>query len=201
MTTEPPVSDTPDTDAASDDQEYTLTISYEPPGTVEALFGLSDETLLRAMELAIARVGVRESVEISLLVSDDAGIQALNRDYRGLDEPTDVLSFPLLDAPLVEAPNEQLWQASDISVDGQADDEATGKDTLRATGSPGANHAPQGLTVVFIEEKASHAANDLNQPDDFDEEAIDQGELAQADEQDDLEAALDLGWPLHLGDI
>lgn len=32
--------------------------------------------------------------EVSVLLTDDAGIQALNRDYRDLDEPTDVLSFP-----------------------------------------------------------------------------------------------------------
>ncbi|HRF58742.1 MAG TPA: rRNA maturation RNase YbeY [Fimbriimonadaceae bacterium] len=32
--------------------------------------------------------------ELSVLLTDDAGIQALNRQFRGLDEPTDVLSFP-----------------------------------------------------------------------------------------------------------
>ena len=35
--------------------------------------------------------------EISVLITNDAGIQALNRDFRGMDKPTDVLSFPVCD--------------------------------------------------------------------------------------------------------
>lgn len=33
-------------------------------------------------------------VEISVLLSDDVAVQALNRDHRGKDRPTNVLSFP-----------------------------------------------------------------------------------------------------------
>ncbi len=33
-------------------------------------------------------------LELSVLLTDDAGIAPLNRDYRGKDAPTDVLSFP-----------------------------------------------------------------------------------------------------------
>ncbi|MCR9195859.1 MAG: rRNA maturation RNase YbeY [Hyphomonas sp.] len=45
----------------------------------------------------------RASGEVSLLLTDDAEIQALNRDWRGKDKPTDVLSFPAseLDAPFL----------------------------------------------------------------------------------------------------
>lgn len=41
--------------------------------------------------------------EVSLLLTEDAEIQALNRDWRGKDKPTDVLSFPAseLDAPFL----------------------------------------------------------------------------------------------------
>ena len=33
--------------------------------------------------------------EINVLVTDDAGIQTVNRESRNLDKPTDVLSFPM----------------------------------------------------------------------------------------------------------
>lgn len=33
--------------------------------------------------------------EINVLVTDDAGIQVINKESRGLDKPTDVLSFPM----------------------------------------------------------------------------------------------------------
>lgn len=38
--------------------------------------------------------------ELSVLLADDAGIRALNRAWRGKDQPTNVLSFPA-GAPLV----------------------------------------------------------------------------------------------------
>jgi probable rRNA maturation factor len=40
-------------------------------------------------------VGEPEESEASVLLTDDAEIHALNRDYRGIDAPTDVLSFAL----------------------------------------------------------------------------------------------------------
>jgi len=46
------------------------------------------------MTALLAAEGVPQDVEISLVFSDDAFIHALNRDYRGKDKPTDVLSFP-----------------------------------------------------------------------------------------------------------
>ncbi len=42
--------------------------------------------------------------ELSLVLCDDAFIRALNRDYRGTDRPTDVLSFPLGDSHVPELP-------------------------------------------------------------------------------------------------
>lgn len=34
-------------------------------------------------------------MEVSLTLTDDARVHALNRDYRGIDRPTDVLAFAL----------------------------------------------------------------------------------------------------------
>ena len=39
--------------------------------------------------------GVNVRCEINVLVTDDAGIQVINRESRQLDKPTDVLSFPM----------------------------------------------------------------------------------------------------------
>jgi rRNA maturation RNase YbeY len=49
-------------------------------------------------EGALAAVG-RAGAEVSVTVSNDRRLHALNRDYRGKDRPTDVLSFPYEDAP------------------------------------------------------------------------------------------------------
>ena len=35
--------------------------------------------------------------EVNLLLTDDEGIHEMNREYRGIDRPTDVLSFPMLE--------------------------------------------------------------------------------------------------------
>jgi probable rRNA maturation factor len=45
---------------------------------------------------ALAAAAAAESKEgaVSLLLGDDHAIQALNRDFRGKDAPTNVLSFP-----------------------------------------------------------------------------------------------------------
>jgi probable rRNA maturation factor len=42
------------------------------------------------------------SIEIGIRLSDDAEVQALNRAYRGKDKPTNVLSFPMVQADLIE---------------------------------------------------------------------------------------------------
>ncbi len=46
-----------------------------------------------AVGRAMARLGVPRATEVALVLMDDHCLQALNRQYRGMDEPTDVLSF------------------------------------------------------------------------------------------------------------
>ena len=44
--------------------------------------------------------------EINVLVTDDAGIRAINRDYRDVDRATDVLSFPMFEFEPGELPED-----------------------------------------------------------------------------------------------
>ena len=45
-----------------------------------------------------------EDTEMSVTFTDNAGIQMINRDYRGKDMPTDVISFALEDEGEDELP-------------------------------------------------------------------------------------------------
>ena len=47
---------------------------------------------------AAAKVGeFGENVEVSVMLTDNENIRELNRDHRGIDRATDVLSFPLIE--------------------------------------------------------------------------------------------------------
>ncbi len=48
----------------------------------------------RSIRTALRMEGVRVPCEINVLFTDDRGIRRLNREMRGVDKPTDVLSFP-----------------------------------------------------------------------------------------------------------
>ena len=51
----------------------------------------------RAVEVTLKVEGA-EDREVSILLTDDREIHALNRDFRGVDKPTDVLAFALDEA-------------------------------------------------------------------------------------------------------
>lgn len=71
--------------------------------------GLPEQTVSRTLQA----VNISQAITLSLVVTDDSEMQALNRRYRQQDKTTDVLSFPLLDKPLVAAPADQLWQSGE----------------------------------------------------------------------------------------
>ncbi len=76
--------------------------------------------LRRAVEaaLGVALDGV-EAYQVSLLVTGDETVQGLNRDYRGLDEVTDVLSFSATHPSLWEGESGPPYEDQNIWVDGQ----------------------------------------------------------------------------------
>ena len=54
--------------------------------------------LKQTVMAVLAAEKVAGPMEIDCMVTDDPAIRALNRKYRGMDEPTDVLSFALDEA-------------------------------------------------------------------------------------------------------
>ena len=59
--------------------------------------------LIRAAVSAVLEFeGVEIESEMSVLLVDDKGIRELNRDFRQIDRPTDVLSFPSGEYPYEE---------------------------------------------------------------------------------------------------
>lgn len=51
----------------------------------------------RAVIATLEYEGFENNAEVSVTFTDNAGIRILNSEFRGIDKPTDVLSFPLTD--------------------------------------------------------------------------------------------------------
>ena len=83
----------------------------ETDATIEEL--LSSFSLEGLLERTLYAAGITQPAMLTLIVTDDATIQDLNKRYRQQDKPTDVLSFPMLDKPLVDAPADHLWALSE----------------------------------------------------------------------------------------
>lgn len=55
---------------------------------------LYEELISRGFQVAAGLEGLQGEIEVSITFVTDDTIQELNREYRGIDDPTDVLSFP-----------------------------------------------------------------------------------------------------------
>ena len=57
----------------------------------------AEAAIHRAIETAAAMVDAETSdAELAIMLTDDDGIRTLNKNWRGIDRPTNVLSFPAL---------------------------------------------------------------------------------------------------------
>ena len=49
----------------------------------------------KAVRMALDAEGIRVPCILSVMLTDEEGIRAVNREFRNVDSATDVLSFPL----------------------------------------------------------------------------------------------------------
>ena len=72
--------------------------------------------LSQAARLSLLVMGRRDKVEISLTFVDNQEIRKLNRQYRGIDRPTDVLSFALTEGEAQPVPEGGRQILGDIVI-------------------------------------------------------------------------------------
>ena len=58
----------------------------------------------RAVEATLDYEGYKNNAEVSVTFTDNEKIQKINNEFRGIDKPTDVLSFPLTDYESADVP-------------------------------------------------------------------------------------------------
>jgi probable rRNA maturation factor len=66
-----------------------------------------------AAEMVDADIG---DAELAVMLTDDAGIRTLNSNWRGIDKPTNVLSFPALQPSGPRAPEDPPRMLGDIAI-------------------------------------------------------------------------------------
>jgi probable rRNA maturation factor len=66
-----------------------------------------------AAETVDADVG---DAELAVMLTDDSGIRTLNSNWRGIDKPTNVLSFPALQPTAARQPEDAPRMLGDIAI-------------------------------------------------------------------------------------
>ncbi|MGE0489141.1 MAG: rRNA maturation RNase YbeY [Vulcanimicrobiota bacterium] len=84
---------------------------------VEESSEVRESLLLQAATVAARVGGCREEAELSLVMADDEIIRELNRDYRGIDKATDVLSFAQDEGPAFPQSGLRLLGDVIVSID------------------------------------------------------------------------------------
>lgn len=84
------------------------------PETLEVEKNLESE-IVRAAEVVAKIYGVENS-EVSITLTDNETIHALNKKYRGIDSATDVLSFALRESEEPQILNAELETLGDIVI-------------------------------------------------------------------------------------
>lgn len=82
-----------------------MTINFEDE--TEKKLALPCEEIIREIVLEVLDYeSCPYEAELSVVLTDNEEIRRMNREYRGIDKPTDVLSFPMLEYP---KPSDFSW--------------------------------------------------------------------------------------------
>ena len=84
-------------------KRHYIPITADMPGVSEGQRAL----IRRVIRTALAAEGVDFPCEVDVRLTSDEGIHQINREMRGVDRPTDVLSFPAFDLHPGELPGEE----------------------------------------------------------------------------------------------
>ena len=76
------------------------------------------ETVIHRAIAAAAEMGDADigEAELAVMLTDDAGIRTLNSNWRGIDKPTNVLSFPALQPTGASGPDDAPRMLGDIAI-------------------------------------------------------------------------------------
>ena len=80
-----------------------INLVFEDGGLKRLPIAANIKTCINAV---LKQEGVPVKFEINVLVTDDKGIQTINRTARSIDKPTDVLSFPMFELAPGELPED-----------------------------------------------------------------------------------------------
>lgn len=74
-----------------------MTVNIEDESRISLKGVDTEEIAERVMEAVLEQEGCPYETEIHLLLTDNEQIHRINLEYRSVDRPTDVLSFPMLE--------------------------------------------------------------------------------------------------------
>jgi len=83
-------------------KQHYIPVTADVPGVNDGLKAL----IRKAIRTALAAEGIDFPCEVDVSVTSDEGIHAINLEQRGVDRPTDVLSFPAFTLTPGELPSE-----------------------------------------------------------------------------------------------
>jgi probable rRNA maturation factor len=77
----------------------------------------AEVVIARAIEAAASMVDADTGdAELAVMLTDDSGIRTLNLNWRSIDKPTNVLSFPALQPPGGQEPDDAPRMLGDLAI-------------------------------------------------------------------------------------